>query len=107
MAVGKPTKRSRVVWTGTNEHLRHRPEARDTETPLRLYLTTWENPRPDVPVVSIDLVSLGQTATPFCVAITAEGPGHRYELQIEQLERKVEQLRRQIEALKAEIRQGR
>jgi hypothetical protein len=39
---------------------------------LRLYLTTWDNPKPKVQVTTIDCVSVGQTAAgPFCVAITA------------------------------------
>jgi hypothetical protein len=38
---------------------------------IRLYATTWENPRPGVEVLDLDYVSLGRTAAaPFCVAIT-------------------------------------
>jgi hypothetical protein len=73
----KPTKRSNVVWIGNNPHLRRRQEARHTQTPLRLYLSTWENPRPSLPVSSLDMISASQTATPFCVAITLEKPAEK------------------------------
>jgi hypothetical protein len=40
---------------------------------LRLYLTTWTNPRPDVEVTHIDFASAINTpASPFCVALTTE-----------------------------------
>jgi hypothetical protein len=40
---------------------------------LRLYLTTWANPRPAAEVAGIDIVSACDTAaSPFCVAMTAE-----------------------------------
>ncbi len=37
-----------------------------------MFLTAWNNPRPQVKVVSIDIVSARQVAAPFCLAITAE-----------------------------------
>jgi regulation of enolase protein 1 (concanavalin A-like superfamily) len=59
-------KRGKVVWTGKNA------DAGQYDVPLRLYLTTWDNPKPKVQVTTIDYVSVGQTAAgPFCVAITA------------------------------------
>jgi len=62
----KETKRGKVVWTGKNA------DAGQYDVPLRLYLTTWDNPKPKVQVTTIDYVSVGQTAAgPFCVAITA------------------------------------
>ena len=39
---------------------------------LRLYLSSYENPRPDVEVVSIDYVSAMTQAAPFLVAMTIE-----------------------------------
>ena len=43
--------RGRVVWRGTN------PVAQRYGATLHLYLTTYENPRPEVEVTSIDLIS--------------------------------------------------
>ena len=59
--------RGKVAWTGTSSG------AAKEGVNLRLYLTTWENPRPGAEVASIDFVSTGDTAaSPFCVALTAE-----------------------------------
>lgn len=62
----KSTSRSKVAWKGDNE-LAKRYDCR-----LRLYLTTWDNPKPDRKVVSIDYIGRkGETvAAPFCVAMT-------------------------------------
>lgn len=38
----------------------------------RLYVTTWENPRPDLEIVAIDFVSEQTDSAPFLLAITAE-----------------------------------
>jgi|GEM_PF-5182345 len=63
----RPVSRGRVAWTG------HSPATLKEGVSLRLYLTTWTNPRPDVEVASIDYISVGNTAaSPFCVALTAE-----------------------------------
>jgi len=58
--------RGQVVWTGTN------PVANRYGATLRLYLTTYDNPRPDVEVTSIDFVSKMTTAAPFLVAMTVQ-----------------------------------
>jgi hypothetical protein len=59
--------RGKVVWTGTS------PGASKEGVSLRLYLTTWANPRPAAEVAGIDIVSACDTAaSPFCVAMTAE-----------------------------------
>jgi hypothetical protein len=59
--------RGRVVWTGNS------PAASKEGVTLRLYLTTWTNPRPDAEVAEIDIVSACDTAaSPFCIALTAE-----------------------------------
>ncbi len=63
----RATNRGSVVWTGRN------PSATREGVGLRVYLTSWQNPRPDVEIASVDYVSEGTTAaTPFCIAITAE-----------------------------------
>lgn len=63
----RPVMRGRVVWTGQS------PATLKEGVSLRLYLTTWTNPRPDVEVESIDYVSMGNTAaSPFCMALTVE-----------------------------------
>ncbi|MEX2169883.1 MAG: hypothetical protein WD851_11280 [Pirellulales bacterium] len=99
----KATERGKVVWTGNNPHLRQRSEARHTDTPLRLYLSTWENPRPEARVASIEFVSLGQAAAPFCVAMTAEKSDARFGQQILNLEREVERLTRELAKLKKQF----
>jgi hypothetical protein len=55
-----------VAWTGFNN------ASRKEKKTIHLYKTTWENPRPDEEVASIDLVSTGQLSVPFVVAITVE-----------------------------------
>ena len=42
---------------------------------IPLFLTAWDNPRPDKKVVSIDLISASSRAAPFCVAMTIEQSG--------------------------------
>jgi hypothetical protein len=39
---------------------------------LQLFKTTWDNPRPDAKVESLDYVSSMSTAAPFLIAITVE-----------------------------------
>lgn len=63
----KGVKRGKVAWEGENEL------GKRFKSKVRLYLTTWENPKPDKVVVGIDFVKVGETpAAPFCVAISAE-----------------------------------
>ena len=57
---------ARVAWTGSN------PFAEQFQAQIRLFLRTYENPRPDVEVVSIDFVSKEAIAAPFLVAMTVE-----------------------------------
>ena len=59
-------KRGRVAWRGSN------PAAARENATLRLYVSTWENPRPDVEVQTLDLVSELAEAAPFVIAITVE-----------------------------------
>ena len=62
-----PTK-GKAVWEGENE------ASKGFNAKIKLYLMTWENPKPDKKVASIDFVAPNpeQPAAPFCVAITAE-----------------------------------
>jgi hypothetical protein len=63
----RATSRGKVVWTGSS------PGAKKEGVSLRLYLTSWENPRPGEEVECIDFVSECTTAaSPFCIALTAE-----------------------------------
>jgi hypothetical protein len=59
----KGVTRGKVAWVGKNQN-----------TPsIRLFLTTWTNPRPKKKVVSIDYLSTQTSdAAPFCVAMTVE-----------------------------------
>jgi hypothetical protein len=66
MACAPRVTRGKVAWTGVNE------ASLKQNKNLRLYLTTWENPKPDKKVVSIDYVSKKTNAGPFCIAMTLE-----------------------------------
>ena len=58
----------KVAWKGENE------AAKLAGKKIRLYMTTWENPKPDKKVFTIDYSSTKQgQCAPFCLAITAEG----------------------------------
>jgi hypothetical protein len=65
----KAPDRSKIAWTGDN------PDTKRAGKKLRLFLTTWENPKPAKKVVTIDYVATQPTETasaPFCVAMTGE-----------------------------------
>jgi len=63
----KATKRGKVVWTGNN------PTAQMFELDVRLYESTWTNPKPDVQIESITYSSrMDNPGAPFCVAITGQ-----------------------------------
>jgi hypothetical protein len=64
----KEPSRSKVVWKGENNL------AKKYECGLRLYATTWENPKPDKKIVSIDYIGRKDktVAAPFCVAMTLQ-----------------------------------
>ena len=61
-----PTK-GKAVWEGENE------ASKGFDAKIKLYLMTWENPKPQKKVTTIDFVATKpeQSAAPFCVAITA------------------------------------
>jgi len=63
---GQASKRLKLAWRGTNE-LAKRFNRSD---PIRLFLSTWENPSPDKRVVSIDYVATYTRTKPFCVAMS-------------------------------------
>ena len=61
-----PTK-GKPVWEGENE------ASKGYDAKIKLYLMTWDNPKPDKKVMSLDFVATNpeQPAAPFCVAISA------------------------------------
>ncbi|MBI3851273.1 MAG: hypothetical protein HY298_13515 [Verrucomicrobia bacterium] len=66
---GEPldTNPSALIWMGTNPHAQS-----IKSRSLRLFKSSWVNLRPDMKVVSIDLVSSNADAVPFLVAVTTE-----------------------------------
>jgi len=63
----KSETKEKVAWEGDNE------AAKPNGKGIRLYLTTWKNPKSEKKVASIDFVRSAETqASPFCIAITAE-----------------------------------
>lgn len=59
--------RGQIAWEGKSA------AARKAGQLVRLYMVTWENPKPDQKVLSIDYVSTFKSAAaPFLVAITLE-----------------------------------
>jgi hypothetical protein len=54
---------TKVGWEGTT------PQSKQT---IRLFLTAWENPRPDVAIESLDFVTSSNRVIPFLFAITAK-----------------------------------
>ncbi|HTH46200.1 MAG TPA: hypothetical protein VMB21_01685, partial [Candidatus Limnocylindria bacterium] len=57
---------STVVWTGMS------CASESQNCRLRIMKTTWENPRPEVKIVSIDLKSEKVAPAPLIIAVTAE-----------------------------------
>jgi RNA polymerase sigma factor (sigma-70 family) len=62
----KEVTRGKVAWTGENDAVKRRNKK------LLLYLTTWENPKPDKNVVSIDYLSKMTRCAPVCFGMTLE-----------------------------------
>ncbi|MCZ7639976.1 MAG: hypothetical protein M5U12_30360 [Verrucomicrobia bacterium] len=54
-----------VAWSGPNL-------ANPNGPPKSIYLTTWENPLPDVEITTIDYRSTGADSAPFLIALTVE-----------------------------------
>ncbi len=62
----------RMVWTGSNQAIKQQSPG---AAQIRLFLSTWQNPRPELEVQSIDYVSYKATeCAPFCVAISMDNP---------------------------------
>lgn len=59
---------AKEAWVGSN------PNVKKNGVNIRLFAATWENPRPDATVVSIDFVSSMTQSAPFCVAMTLADP---------------------------------
>ena len=55
-----------VAWVGTNAR------SRKSNRAIHLLNLTWTNPRPEVPIETLDFEQTGQMADPFLVAVTAE-----------------------------------
>lgn len=55
-----------VVWEGTNQ------ASANNNRKVIITKFSWDNPRPDVEMQSLDFVAEGVSATPFLIAITAE-----------------------------------
>jgi WD40 repeat protein len=56
-----------VAWRGAN------PRGRVTSnTAIRLFKRTWQNPSPDIEVISVDFVAEHPETRPFLIALTAE-----------------------------------
>lgn len=62
----KGTTRGKVAWKGTNAL------ANRFGSKIRLYLSTWQNPKPGVRITHIDFSSRETPCAPFCVAMSAE-----------------------------------
>jgi hypothetical protein len=63
---------TRLVWVGSNGAAGDRP--------IRLFLKSWENPRPQVPIRSVDMVTGSQSSgagapAPFLAGLTVEAAG--------------------------------
>jgi hypothetical protein len=66
-ADSKGVSRGKVAWTGDNDY------AKEAQSRIRVYLSSWENPHPGKTIASIDYLRTGDSpAAPFCVAITLE-----------------------------------
>ncbi len=62
----QPPRRAVVAWTGDNNPLRGRGMV------AQLYKFTWDNPRPDAVITTLDFASANTNSSPFLIAITAE-----------------------------------
>jgi len=66
LAVAQQSDRLHVAWVGANVATLKRNSS------IRVYRSTWENPRWDVPIHSIDFVSSKTACGPSLLAITIE-----------------------------------
>jgi len=56
-----------IAWEGQNAATR-----RESRADIRLYKTTWENPRTEVGIQTLDFVSDMAKGAPFLIAVTVE-----------------------------------
>jgi hypothetical protein len=57
---------SALIWTGKNEAIRNY----SPKDSLRLFLTSFENPRPDLAIERVDYLSALKNASPFLLGLT-------------------------------------
>ncbi len=62
----KEAKSAKVAWSGSN------PASEAAGTSVRLFKRTYENPRPELRLETLDLVSSQADSAPFLVALTVE-----------------------------------
>jgi hypothetical protein len=62
----KPPQSATVVWTGSN------PATEAAGGSLRLFKRTYDNPKPDLTIETLDFVSTQAESAPFLVALTLE-----------------------------------
>jgi hypothetical protein len=67
-------KRAKIAWEGSNAVTKNISEQANLKAVVRLYLTTWTNPKPNKKVKSLEFASANAQlpSAPFCVAISAE-----------------------------------
>jgi hypothetical protein len=59
--------RAKAAWKGEND------ASQGLGRKIRLFLTTWDNPKPDKKVKTLDYSTTKETiCAPFCVAMTVE-----------------------------------
>jgi hypothetical protein len=59
---------AKEVWQGSNAKVKNNGNS------IRLFAATWDNPRPDATVVSIEFLSAMTKSAPLCVAMTVAEP---------------------------------
>lgn len=64
-APNPPSRLPALAWVGTNA-------ATGERNRIRLYVRSWSNPRPEVPIATLDFVSTRSVSYPFLVALTVE-----------------------------------
>ena len=65
-AEAKPPQSATVAWTGSN------PATEALGSSLRLFKRTYDNPKPDLTIQTLDFVSTRAESAPFLVALTLE-----------------------------------
>ena len=62
----KSAKTATVVWTGSN------PATEGSGASLRLFKRTYDNPKPDIEIATVDFISTQEDSAPFLIALTVE-----------------------------------